>query len=176
MPMAEDSHSSCSSRIGRPRWVLGVAAAALAMAGCSDDSPYAIQGDRTPTTVAATSPVAKPVSLVPSGGSEAPGGAASEGDEVAPNGESVTVVAIDNTFRPEAIEISAGTEVVWNNRGRNEHNVVPLEGDAWGVATADFGPKASYSHVFTVPGTYPYYCSIHGTATVGMVGTIVVTG
>ena len=36
-------------------------------------------------------------------------------------------------------------------------------------------PKATYSHVFDQPGTYAYFCTIHGTATAGMIGTIVVT-
>lgn len=102
-------------------------------------------------------------------------------DTVAPNGESVEVQALDNTFRPETIEITAGTEVVFTNVGRNEHNVLPAdvapgEMGEWGVATEDFPPRAEYRHVFTRPGTYAYYCSIHGTADVGMIGTVLVTG
>jgi plastocyanin len=62
------------------------------------------------------------------------------------------------------------------NKGRNDHNVLPSEGDTWGVQQAQFFPDAEYSYEFDQPGTYPYYCSIHGTATgVGMVGTIEVT-
>jgi plastocyanin len=34
----------------------------------------------------------------------------------------------------------------------------------------------TYSHVFTEPGEYPYYCTAHGTKTRGMIGKIVVTG
>lgn len=99
---------------------------------------------------------------------------------VPPNGESVEVQALDNSFRPETLEISAGTEVVFTNVGRNDHNIVPAgvepgETGDWGVATEDFAPKDVYSHVFSVPGTYAYYCSIHGTGDVGMIGTVVVT-
>jgi plastocyanin len=86
------------------------------------------------------------------------------------------VQALDNTFRPEALEVAAGTEVVWDNGGRNDHNVLPVEGEAWGVEAADFEPGATYRHRFTEPGTYAYYCSLHGTTTKGMVGSIVVTG
>ncbi len=96
----------------------------------------------------------------------------------APNGESGTVQASDNTFRPDPLEIVAGTEVVFENRGRNEHDVLP-KGDpaatTWGVQKESFAPGDAYSHVFTTPGTYAYYCSIHGTDEVGMVGSIVVT-
>jgi plastocyanin len=92
------------------------------------------------------------------------------------NGVVVTIRAIDNTFRRDAVEIVAGTEVQWQNRGRNDHNIVPLVEAEWGVIDpTQFPPKETYSFVFTTPGTYPYYCSIHGTTTKGMVGTITVT-
>ena len=96
----------------------------------------------------------------------------------ADNGQQVTLVALDNNFLPEETTIVAGTKVVFTNNGRNPHNVVP-EGDptakTWGVLEADFQPKDSYSRVFDTPGTYVYYCTIHGTAKAGMVGSIVVT-
>jgi plastocyanin len=85
------------------------------------------------------------------------------------------VTALDNSFRPENIEVVAGTEVVWTNKGRNEHNVLHVEGDDWGVEVEDFQPGAVYSHTFDEPGVYRYYCSIHGTTDAGMIGTIVVT-
>jgi len=91
-------------------------------------------------------------------------------------GVEVEVSSIDNTFRPETIEVEAGTEIVWTNDGRNDHNVLPVEGDEWGVEAEDFAPDDEYRHRFTEPGTYPYYCSLHGTTTKGMVGTVVVTG
>jgi plastocyanin len=99
------------------------------------------------------------------------------GDDVTlVEGVEAPVQVLDNTFRPEEVEVAAGTEVVWDNGGRNDHNVLPVEGDDWGVEAADFEPNDTYRHRFTEPGTYPYYCSLHGTTTKGMVGTIVVTG
>jgi plastocyanin len=85
------------------------------------------------------------------------------------------ITALDNSFRPENIEVAAGTEVVWTNKGRNEHNVLHVEGDEWGVEVDDFQPGAVYSHTFDAAGVYRYYCSIHGTTDAGMIGTIVVT-
>jgi plastocyanin len=93
---------------------------------------------------------------------------------VGTTGVSHTVQALDNTFRTETIEVAVGDEVVFDNVGRNEHNVVPVEGDAWGVDTSDFLPGDTYAHVFTEPGEYPYYCSLHGTTTAGMIGKVVV--
>ena len=99
--------------------------------------------------------------------------------EVNPNGQVVTVIAIDNTFRDELVEITAGTEVLWENRGRQKHNMVPVddpEASSWGVADEnDFLPGDTYSNVFTTPGTYPYVCSIHAVKGRGMIGTIVVS-
>lgn len=93
-------------------------------------------------------------------------------------GTVVEIEAVDNVFRPETIEIEPGTEVRWVNGGRNAHDVKPTDtslGD-WGIELAGFEPGATYSHVFTEPGEYPYYCTAHGTRTRGMIGTIVVTG
>ena len=86
------------------------------------------------------------------------------------------VAVLDNTFRPEEVEVAAGTEIEWPNGGRSNHNVLPVEGDEWGVEAEAFVPGDVYGHRFTEPGTYAYYCSLHGTTTKGMVGTIVVTG
>jgi plastocyanin len=116
----------------------------------------------------------------PAGTADAP--AATEGTEApastyAPNGEVAEVSAIDNTFRPGNLEVSAGTEVVFTNGGRNDHNIVPSDGSTdWGVEATEFTPGDTYSYVFTTPGTYAYFCSLHGTAAAGMIGTITVTG
>jgi len=94
-----------------------------------------------------------------------------------PNGIVIDVVAVDNNFRPEEIEISAGTEIRWENRGRSGHNVLPVDDTLdWGVEVEDFAPGDEYTLLFDTPGTYPYYCSLHGTTDFGMIGTIVVTG
>lgn len=111
------------------------------------------------------------------------GGMASEGDEptgdvpddvVVLDGTEVRVQSLDNTFRAPDIQIAPGTTVTWTNDGRNEHDVLPVEGDAWGVEVDGFQPGDSYAHTFTEPGVYDYYCSIHGTTSAGMVGTVVV--
>jgi plastocyanin len=104
------------------------------------------------------------------------GGCGGSDDVTLVEGVEEAVVVLDNTFRPDRIEVAAGTEVVWDNRGRNDHNVLPVEGDAWGAEAAVFAPGDTYRHRFVEPGTIPYYCSLHGTTTKGMVGTIVVTG
>ena len=74
---------------------------------------------------------------------------------------------------PENIQV-AGHDRHLTNDGRNEHDVPATEGDEWGVEVEDFEPGDTYSYTFESPGVYDYYCSIHGTKTAGMVGTVVV--
>jgi len=106
------------------------------------------------------------------------GGCGSSDDDAAPaepNGQVVEVQALDNSFNPETVTIEAGTEVLWDNRGRNDHNIIPEDPDAeWRVDLEEFAPGDTASHVFTEPGTYRYYCSIHGTIDVGMPGVVIV--
>ena len=62
--------------------------------------------------------------------------------------------------------------MVWTNLGRNDHNVKPVDGGDFGVDTSAFDPGASYAATFSTPGTYHYYCTIHGTTDRGMIGTV----
>jgi len=85
----------------------------------------------------------------------------------------VEVQARDNTFNAPYIEVKAGTEVSFINKGRNQHNVVPTVNGAFvDIPTDEFEPGESASITFDDPGEYPYYCTLHGTKTKGMVGAI----
>ena len=95
---------------------------------------------------------------------------------VTTTGVTVHVIAIDNTFRAQDTKARVGDTVTFTNKGKNDHDVLPQEGNAWGVQIAGFHPGDTYSYVFTEPGVYPFFCSIHGTNQKGMVGTITVTG
>lgn len=98
------------------------------------------------------------------------------GDTRGGAGQRVAVQSLDGTFRPGRITVTTGTEVEWTNVGHQTHDILPVERSGWGVAEADFGPGATYAHTFDEPGTYDYYCTLHGTAHAGMIGTIIVTG
>ena len=88
----------------------------------------------------------------------------------------VAVDAVDNTFKAEYVEVSAGTAVTFRNDGRNDHNVIPVVAGQFAAIEADrFEPGTEQTVTFTDPGDYPYYCSLHGTTTKGMVGAIRVT-
>ena len=95
-------------------------------------------------------------------------------DVVRVEGTEAAVTALDNSFRVENIEVAPGTTVTWDNRGRNEHNLLPVKGSGWGVEVDAFQPGETYRRTFDTPGVYHYYCSIHGTTDGGMIGTVVV--
>jgi plastocyanin len=149
--------------------VVTFAVVIVAAAGCGDDAnDGALQAERAAELAAEfrAAQTTVPGATVPD---------ATMAPAVEPTGVVVPVVALDNSFRPQSIEIHVGDEVVWENRGANEHNVLSIESDTWGVEVADFQPGAVYAHVFTEPGEYQYFCSIHGNEQVGMVGTIIVS-
>src|SRR5215207_4918866 len=83
------------------------------------------------------------------------------------------VTAFDNSFEAAGIRVPTGTTVRWTNRGHQDHDVLAVEGE-WGVEVTGFHPGGTYAHTFDRPGTYSYYCTIHGTAARGMVGVVVV--
>ena len=164
-----------------PRFAGVCAVGGLLMVSCAPDGPdaYAAPGavEAPPATRApSTAEAAGAVEEGTADGEDATGEAV-PAETFPPNGDTVVVLGLDNTFREETVEVEAGTEVLWENRGRNDHNVLPADEAAdWGAQTDDFLPGDEYGRVFDTPGEYPYYCSIHGTAEVGMIGTIIVTG
>jgi plastocyanin len=88
----------------------------------------------------------------------------------------VQVDAVDNAFKPEYVQVSAGTTVTFRNDGHNEHNVIPTITGGFEAIEADrFEPGTEQTITFAKPGDYPYYCSLHGTKTKGMIGAIRVT-
>jgi plastocyanin len=84
----------------------------------------------------------------------------------------VAIAAGDNTFTPEQVTVAEGSTVTFTNEGRNQHNVIAVADTPFSAETAMFEPGESFRWKASKPGTYQYYCSIHGTATAGMTGTI----
>lgn len=159
-------------------------ALSLVVAACGDDAnDHALQAQRLADRLAAepvaATTVAPTSATSPAGGVEPPIPADTT-PTVEPTGVVIAITALDNSFRPTAAEARVGDQVVWENRGRNEHDVLSIEGTledgtAWGVTVEQFQPGDIFTHTFTEPGEYRYYCTIHGTTDVGMVGTVVVS-
>lgn len=95
-------------------------------------------------------------------------------------------VGMTNTlkFTPQTVTVHVGDTVVWHNGSALTHTVtdVPKLASKQGDATLPKGakpfnsgylnPGQSYSHTFTVPGTYHYFCIPHEAT--GMVGVVIV--
>lgn len=143
----------------RIRALLIVAASTVVIAGCGSSEPaIPVSEAGTATTVAAAD-----------GGPDL----SKETFDDLTGEKQVAVQARDNTFVKPYIEVSVGTTVEFTNKGRNQHDVLPVNPDAFsGIPVEDFQPKDSGSITFSVPGDYPYYCSLHGTPTKGMIGAI----
>lgn len=120
-----------------------------------------------------------------SGGPAAPDAAASSTtktfapvDAPLTPGAAVDVSAIDNLFRPEVVKVRAGTTLTFSNDGRNDHNVLPVQvpegAKPFRVEATRFKPGDVYEVTLDRPGTYRYYCSIHGTKRRGMIGAVIV--
>ncbi len=96
------------------------------------------------------------------------------GDSSGPNNTNQSVVGVeDNSFSPSSRAASVGQTVAWAWRGNNQHNVTWVGAD--GPAASATQSSGSYARTFGVAGTFNYYCTIHGTPTAGMHGSVVVS-
>jgi plastocyanin len=96
-------------------------------------------------------------------------GLSSCGDSSGPGSGDVVQVQ-DDSFNPSTKTISAGGAVTFQWTGSHQHNVTWVD-QATASPTQSSG---TYARNFNTPGGYDYFCTIHGTATSGMHGSIVV--
>jgi plastocyanin len=74
----------------------------------------------------------------------------------APTIEPVDIV--DLAFEPAALELPAGTAVLWTNTGAAPHTVSAEDGS---FDSGTLQPGSTFERTFTTPGTYAYLCQIH---------------
>jgi plastocyanin len=79
-------------------------------------------------------------------------------------------IMIDNfSFAPAELTVAAGSKVTWVNRDDVPHTATssgkPRQFDSGTLDT-----DGRFSHVFTTPGTFPYFCAVHPR----MVGQVIV--
>jgi adhesin/invasin len=78
----------------------------------------------------------------------------------APTTAAVSVV--NNSFNPAALTIAAGTTVIWTwSSTALDHNVKP-DGTIPTTSGSPMNGPATYQFKFDIPGTYRYYCQVHG--------------
>jgi plastocyanin len=65
----------------------------------------------------------------------------------------------DNFFNVKRLTVGSGARVTWKWTGVLNHNVTVRSGPSRFHSRTQ--ARGSYSHVFTKPGTYSLYCTIH---------------
>jgi plastocyanin len=91
-----------------------------------------------------------------------------------------TVQLMNSQFQPSTLTVAAGTTVTfeWND-GATQHTLFPEPPGTIPSDQASAAAPHTYSVTFTAPGTYRYYCSIHGGPgtggiPTGMAGAVIV--
>ena len=82
-----------------------------------------------------------------------------------------TIQITDSGFVPQAITVSAGSLVVWENDSDSASHRVAFND---GPTSPVLQPRDAYQRTFDTAGDYPYHCAIHPseTAVVHVVGHV----
>ena len=67
----------------------------------------------------------------------------------------IEVLLGDHFFDPQMVVVKVGTTVTWRNSS-GAHDVTSRDGSFRSPTLGD-----SFSHTFTQPGRYPFFCAIH---------------
>ena len=95
-------------------------------------------------------------------------GCSDDEEDPAPSGPAANEVWMQGTkFTPATRTVAVNTTVTWINTDGFNHNVVS---DSSLFNSGNIAGGASFSHTFTLAGTYPYTCTLHS----NMTGTIIV--
>jgi len=93
-------------------------------------------------------------------------------DTSGPSQNQTTVNVNDDSFAPGALTVTTGATVTWDWKGGNPHNVTWVGAGA--PAASATQTTGTYQRTFSAAGTYDYYCTVHGTPTSGMRGSVTV--
>jgi len=140
----------------QPRWlIVGLAASAALLLGCSGASDGAPSSASSPEATAATEEVG--TAQAGSQSIEAPTEVPSETPVAA------TVLVKGFLFQPASIEVPAGTTVTWENSDQILHTATSGgPGAPSGLFDGQMdGADTSFTHSFDTPGTFVFFCSRH---------------
>ena len=140
-----------------------------------------VSTDLTQAQSSSAAPQAAPTSAsssasAPASSSSAASSSASSSANSSSSSQTSMVSIHDLAFNPSSITVPVGTTVLWTNNenGSIQHIVASgTPGSPSGMFDSGaLNPGQSFQFTFTQPGTFTYYCRIHGAA---MTGTVVVT-
>ena len=109
-------------------------------------------------TRASKTRAAEPAAAEPAGQQNQPNQGQAQQAQMGSSG-AVTVTIQNYAYDPPTLQVQAGTTVTWINQDAAPHTVTSLSGSELASDTLNKG--GTYSHTFTTPGTYDYYCTIH---------------
>ena len=82
------------------------------------------------------------------------------GDVCTPTATQVCMMGL--AFNPSNLTIAQGTTVTWMNGDAVNHTVGNASGSAETFTSGFIAGGGGFSHTFAKPGTFYYYCAIHG--------------
>ncbi len=65
---------------------------------------------------------------------------------------------LHHKYLPPAVTVPKGTTVTWVNHDEDTHTVTSANGL---FASAAIEPEQTFTHTFSEPGTYAYFCALH---------------
>lgn len=80
------------------------------------------------------------------------------GADAAPPAGEVQVSIHDFKFEPAEVTVTPGATVTWVNADTEEHTVTATDRS---YTSAGLEQAEAFSHRFTTPGTYTYFCALH---------------
>ena len=111
--------------------VLALALVSIAAVGCSG-SKKSDQGSGGSTAASSTPPASTPAT-------------------------DTVVTVTDKGFSPATVTIKPRSRVIWQNHGKQGHNVTFADG----LSSGNIPPGQRASHVFSQLGSYPYSDTLH---------------
>ncbi len=61
------------------------------------------------------------------------------------------------SFNPQAIRVTVGSTVTWENQDGVIHSITSMPGSTYNFTSGIIGGRQTWSYTFSGPGTYPYY-------------------
>jgi plastocyanin len=84
---------------------------------------------------------------------------ASEAATAAPSRSATQTLEIGPfAFSPATVTLAPGTTVTWVNHDEETHTVTSATG---AFTSAGLDHDETFTHTFTTPGTYSYFCALH---------------
>lgn len=83
-----------------------------------------------------------------------------------------SVIIGDDFYNPQNVFIGVGRTVVWTHEGASQHTVTsgsPTNNPGGLFDSGLINPGGGFQFTLNAPGTFPYFCRVHGVAHTGTI-------